>query len=86
MHYTATQAKNQFGVLCRQAKQAPVIVEKAGRPDTVLLSYEAYQRLSAPSPAIDERRQFAQQYADWLTEQRKLVEDHGIWNDDVKVW
>ena len=51
MRVTATDAKNRFGALCQQAKLAPVVVEKAGQPDTVLLSYAHYQRLLAPAAA-----------------------------------
>jgi len=51
MIVTATDAKNRFGALCLQAKEEPVIVEKAGRPDTVLLSWGDYQRLTAERDA-----------------------------------
>lgn len=51
MIVTATDAKNRFGAPCLQAKEEPVIVEKAGRPDTVLLSRADFQRLTAERDA-----------------------------------
>ena len=47
MQVTATEAKNRFGYFCSQAKSEPVIVEKDGRPDTVLLAYDEFQALKA---------------------------------------
>ena len=42
---SATKAKNQFGAICALAKQEPVLVEKDGRPDTVILSTSLYEEL-----------------------------------------
>jgi len=46
---TASEAKNGFGrVLDRVAKEGAVVITKHDRPDAVILSIEAYQRLAAP--------------------------------------
>lgn len=86
MRYTATEAKNRFGALCMQAKEGPVVVEKAGQPDTVLLSYSDYQRLTAPPALRARRKQFSEQYSEWLALQNQQVEEHGLWNDDLRLW
>ena len=88
MRVTATDAKNRFGALCQQAKLAPVVVEKAGEPDTVLLSFAHYQRLLAPAVATvaARRRQFNQQHAAWLGVHQQQHDAQGLWNDDLRVW
>jgi prevent-host-death family protein len=46
---TASEAKNGFGrVLDRVAKDGAVVITKHDRPDAVILSIEAYQRLAQP--------------------------------------
>ena len=46
---TASDAKNGFGrVLDRVAKDGAVVITRHDRPDAVVLSIEAYQRLAAP--------------------------------------
>ena len=54
-HVTASEAKNGFGrVLDRVAKEGAVVITKHDRPDAVILSMEAYARLTAPSePDLD---------------------------------
>jgi antitoxin Phd len=48
-HMTASEAKNGFGrVLDRVAKDGAVVITKHDRPDAVILSIDAYQRLAAP--------------------------------------
>lgn len=88
MRVSATDAKNRFGALCQQAKRAPVVVEKAGEPDTVLLSYEQYQQLLAPASASlsARRKAFNQQYQEWLEAQNRQHDAHGLWNDDLRLW
>lgn len=86
---SATEAKNRFGELCRQAKRGPVVVEKAGRPDTVLLSYEDYQRLTAPAAAASlaaRRRAFNAEYKEWLDAMNAEHEAHGAWGEDLRLW
>ena len=50
---SATEARVHFGQWLRQVKDKGVtlIVEKAGRPEAVLLSLHAYQRLCAAGAA-----------------------------------
>ena len=52
---TASEAKNGFGrVLDRVAKDGAVVITKHDRPDAVILSMEAYQRLAGPrQPDLD---------------------------------
>ena len=86
MRVTATEAKNRFGALCLQAKEAPVIVEKTGQPDTVMLSYADYQRLTTAQNARNRRKQFSAQYADWIEAQNAATEAQGVWSDDLRTW
>ena len=61
MQITATQAKNRFGYFCAQAKVNPVFVEKDGRPDSVIVSYESYRALKdsavVATKSLAQRRQ-----------------------------
>ena len=88
MRVTATEAKNRFGALCIEAKREPVVVEKAGHPDTVLLSYEDYRRLSAPAQeGLQERRKrFNKEHKAWIAEQQEHFEQNGLWNDELRIW
>lgn len=86
MRVTATEAKNRFGALCLEAKEAPVIVEKAGQPDTVLLSYADYQRLTAAQNSRNRRKQFGETYPDWIAAQNAATEAHGVWSDELRRW
>ena len=88
MRVTATEAKNRFGSLCQQAKQEPVVIEKAGRPDTVLLSYTDYQRLAQPDAASMRvrRSRFSQQHREWIDALNRHHDQHGQWSDDLRVW
>lgn len=42
---TASEAKNRFGQLLARAQRRPVAISKNGRPVTVTLSVEQYERL-----------------------------------------
>ena len=88
MNVTATAAKNQFGALCQEAKRRPVIVEKSGVPDTVLVSYAEFQRLSRPDASTEQakRKQFVEQYGDWIDEQNRFFDQHGVWSENLTVW
>ena len=88
MRVTATEAKNRFGALCQQAKLEPVVVEKAGRPDTVLLSYADYQRLARPGVASmrARRKQFGELHREWIDALNQHHDQHGLWSDDLRVW
>jgi prevent-host-death family protein len=64
---TATEARVHFGELMRRvvAEQTPIVVERGGKPQVVVLSIEEYKRLRA-----------GQRQADWeelVDEARALV-------------
>ena len=89
MQVTATQAKNRFGAICAQAKTEPVIVEKDGHIDTVILSAKQYSELQAAkvSESLSQRKaQFEQLHSAWLAEQSQRFESHGLWCEDMRVW
>lgn len=52
---TASEAKNGFGrVLDRVAKEGAVVITKHDRPDAVIMSMDAYQRLTeSKKPDLD---------------------------------
>ncbi|MEW5868754.1 MAG: type II toxin-antitoxin system prevent-host-death family antitoxin [Chloroflexota bacterium] len=58
---SATQARIRFGELMQEAQKGPVIVEKDGKPQVVVLSKQAYDRLvaAAPHPGWRDRLQDA---------------------------
>ncbi len=92
MQVTATQAKNRFGYFCAQAKIDPVFVEKDGRPDSVIVSYDSYQALKDSASAGNARsmaqrkKEFNETYKDWIAEQNKHFEKHGLWCDGLVAW
>lgn len=47
MKYTvsATDARIRFGEIMRRAKKGPVIVERAGKPEVVVISKQEYDQL-----------------------------------------
>jgi len=47
---SATQARIHFGELMVEAQKGPVVVEKDGKPQVVVLSKQAYDTLLATSP------------------------------------
>ncbi|MEL7430453.1 MAG: type II toxin-antitoxin system Phd/YefM family antitoxin [Pseudomonadota bacterium] len=52
---TATEAKNRFGELLDDAKREPVIIQKNGRDQVVMLSVEEYRQIvetSAVNPSV----------------------------------
>ena len=91
MQITATQAKNRFGYFCAQAKSDPVFVEKDGRPDSVIVSYESYRALkdlaAVNTKSLTQRRQeFNDTYKDWIADQNRHFEEHGLWCDGLVAW
>ena len=89
MRVTATEAKNQFGALCVQAKTAPVIVEKAGKPDSVIVSYEEFTALHAVlagKTMAQRKRAFNETYGDWIEAQNAHFEKQGLWCDGLVPW
>ncbi|WP_428570913.1 prevent-host-death protein [Ramlibacter sp.] len=86
---TATEAKNRFGYYCSQAKTEAVIVEKDGRPDTVMLDYVEYKALLARAGGIDDakrQKEFNEQYGDWIAAQNADLEKNGLWSDGLIDW
>ncbi len=90
MQVSATDAKNRLGQMLAEAKRGPVFIDKAGRPDSVLLSIEDYRRLvdvQGGGASLDERRrQFDERYKDWIAEQNHRVAALGAWNEALRVW
>jgi len=50
---TATEARVHFGELMRRAKSGPVIVERDGKADVVVISKQEYDRLVENVPKPD---------------------------------
>ncbi len=86
MSITATEAKNRFGYFCAQAKTAPVVIEKDGRPDSVIVSFQDFQALqsaAAPKSMAQRKREFDQTYKDWIDAQ---VDKYGIPGEEFRPW
>jgi PHD/YefM family antitoxin component YafN of YafNO toxin-antitoxin module len=89
MHITATEAKNRFGYVCAQAKAAPVVVEKEGRPDSVILSFVDFQALTLAAKATSlaqKRKEFNDNYKDWIALQNADFEQNGLWCEGLVAW
>ncbi|MBC7378625.1 MAG: type II toxin-antitoxin system Phd/YefM family antitoxin [Burkholderiaceae bacterium] len=89
MQVTATEAKNRFGYLCSQAKAEPVYVEKGGRVDTVIVSIEEFQAMKAaaqPKSMSQRQKEFNERYKDWIADQNRVVEEHGVFGEEWRVW
>ena len=89
MQVSATEAKNRFGYYCSQAKSEPVVIEKDGRPDSVLLDYEEFQALkrAAAAKSLEERKkEFQETYKDWFAQQNAFIEQYGIPGEDLRPW
>ena len=89
MQITATEAKNRFGHVCAQAKREPVFVEKGGRVDSVILSVEQFEALTAVQSAqsmVERRKAFNDKYKDWIAEQNQHHADHGLWCEGLVAW
>ena len=58
MKYTvsATDARIRFGEIMRRAKKGPVIVERGGKPEVVVISKQEYDRLAGNVPQVDWRK------------------------------
>ncbi len=89
MQVTATEAKNRFGYFCSRAKSEPVIVEKDGRPDTVLLDYEEFLALKTAAQRksmVQRKKEFNETYKDWIAQQNALIEKYGIPLAEFRPW
>ncbi len=96
MEVTATEAKNRLGQMLDHCQREPVVIEKSGRRHSVLLSAEQYDALVAagaglgagsvePAPPRTSAEFYAR-YKDWVDEQNRHVEKHGIWNEEFRTW
>lgn len=89
MQVTATEAKNRFGYFCAQAKSEPVFIEKDGRLDSVIVSFDTFQALQQGQPPrsfAERKRAFEEEYKDWIDEQKAHHEAHGLWCDGLVAW
>lgn len=96
MKISSTDAKNRFGQVLDEAQKRPVTIEKSGRRHSVLMSAELYDQLVARSavpaggdaapPLNAQARAFCERYKDWVDEQNRHVERHGVWNEEFRTW
>ena len=89
MKVTATEAKNRLGQVLEHCQREPVTIEKAGRRHSVLLSAAQYDALVSgrkPKAAADPGKAFYEKYKDWVDEQHRQFETHGIWNQEFRTW
>ena len=65
MQYTvsATDARIRFGEIMRRAKKGPVIVERGGKPEVVVISKQQYDELISAAPKPDWRKQLEETHA-----------------------
>jgi prevent-host-death family protein len=65
MKYTvsATDARIRFGEIMRRAKKGPVIVERGGKPEVVVISKQEYDQLVSAAPGPDWRKQLEETHA-----------------------
>jgi prevent-host-death family protein len=89
MNVTATEAKNRLGQVLEQAQTRPVFIEKSGRRHSVVLSVEQYEALlrggrrAAPANA---GKRFYAKYKDWVDEQNRHVDKHGVFGEEFRPW
>lgn len=93
MEVTATEAKNRLGQMLDHCQREPVVIEKSGRRHSVLISAAQYDALvaaagSAPAAPRPPRTadEFYARYKDWVDEQHRHFEEHGIWNEEFRTW
>lgn len=65
MEYTvsATEARIHFGELMDRAKKGPVIVERGGKPEVVVISKQEYDQMIAAVPKPDWRKNLEETHA-----------------------
>jgi len=89
VNITATEAKNRLGQVLERAQREPVFIEKAGRRHSVLMSIEHYEQLvgaQARASATQRKRQFYEQYKDWIEAQNRHVEKYGVFGEEHRPW
>ena len=65
---SATKARINFGDVMKQAKIAPVIVERGGKAEVVVISKKAYDQLIAAKAHADVQKRLAVLHAQIRTE------------------
>ena len=88
---SVTKAKNQFGAICALAKQEPVLVEKDGRPDTVILSTSLYEELlrnqqKSQGSEKEASKRFAKAHKEFIQFWTEETEKHGSWSEKLQNW
>ncbi len=89
MRVTATKAKNRFGSRSAEAKRKPVFAEKAGQPDTVILSVEHFEALKASQAKTSRtvrKKRFESEFGEWIAARNARVEEVGIPGADLRPW
>ena len=89
MNVTATEAKNRLGQVLEHAQRAPVLIEKGGRPHSVVLSHERYEQLIRAEAGVSmagRKRRFNEQHKEWIEEQNRLVEKYGVFGAEYRPW
>ena len=89
MKLTATEAKNRLGHVLEQAQKAPVVIEKAGRRHSVVMSAEQFDALrqgQRDARVESTGAEFYKRYKDWVDEQNRLVEAHGVFGAEWRSW
>ncbi len=89
MQITATDAKNRFGQMLELCQREPVTIEKSGRRHSVLISASRYDELvtkPANEAAGAAGQQFYEKYKEWVDLQNEIVEKHGIFGEEYRVW
>ena len=89
MKVSATEAKNRFGQLLESAQKGPVVIEKAGRRHSVVISNERYEQLlraEAVESMAERKRRFNEQYKEWIEEQNRHFEKYGVFGEEFRRW
>ncbi|WP_447777540.1 type II toxin-antitoxin system prevent-host-death family antitoxin [Variovorax boronicumulans] len=89
MQITATEAKNRFGYYLGQAEREPVHVMKNDRVAVVLVSAARFAELEAleqKKSMAQRKREFNEEYKDWIAAQHELVEAHGVFGENFRPW
>lgn len=92
MEVTATEAKNRLGQMLDHCQSEPVVIEKSGRRHSVLLSAAQYDALVAAAKPSDESpsprnaQEFYARNKDWVDNNNRRVQTHGLWNEEFRTW
>jgi hypothetical protein len=89
MRVSATEAKNRFGSLSAHAKLDPVLVEKSGQLDTVIIPAQHHHVLSANHDKPNRtarKKKFEAEFRDWITAENARFEANGISGADLRPW